>query len=444
MAKRSDISILLFFDRQIVRADFGKDVSQPNFYRQETVDVESTLFEAIIQVTQNQPRLGSRTLVLSTDVWSQIVLLPKLSVSGIEPSDLEEVLKFEAETLSGIDIDEISLASTNLGVEDEYQKFWVSAIKSSDLDAINEHLESLGCRDILIAHPSGFAANTEVKSNRQTLEVWEDLVFYLSENSTRLQQVKQLTTDQLVSNKPILTGSQNIEWDEENTNFEHLTDDAIAKKWAGIVAGNYRKRLDAILAPRLRHFDLATTRPIRHILSGIIALLVVGFCFWHGQHVQQYNKTLQIKISEIKEPADQKKKNDSQLIQILEKRAEVETAVTALGDDLKRITFFLENQNNRFVTLLELLIEMRTEDLVIEQVEGTEEGLLISGVSLNGEAAQGLAKSLRERAVKLGWAVNPARQEGQQKLTTGGPWNYEILLAETGPFESAIQPRKKN
>ena len=96
MAKRSDISILLFFDRQIVRADFGKDVSQPNFYRQETVDVESTLFEAIIQVTQNQPRLGSRTLVLSTDVWSQIVLLPKLSVSGIEPSDLEEVLKFEA------------------------------------------------------------------------------------------------------------------------------------------------------------------------------------------------------------------------------------------------------------------------------------------------------------------------------------------------------------
>ena len=444
MAKRSDISILLFFDRQMVRADFGKDISKPNFYLQETVDVESTLYEAIIQVTQYQPRLGSRTLVLSTDVWSQIVLLPKLSVSGIEPSDLEEVLKFEAETLSGIDIDEISLASTSLGIEDDYQKFWVSAIRSADLDAINEHLESLGCRDILIAHPSGFAANNAVKNNRQTIEVWEDLVFHLTENSTRLEQVKQLSTTPLVSNEPVLTGSQNLEWDEEHATFEHLIDDATAKRWAGIVAGNYRKRLDAILAPRLRHFDRVPTRPIRHIFSGIIGLLVIGFCFWHGQYVQQYNKNLQIKISEIEAPAVQKKKNDSQLIQILEKRVEVETAVTALGDDLKRITFFLESQNNRYATLLELLIEMRTEDLVIQQVEGTEDGILISGVSLNGEAAQGLAKSLRERSVKLGWAVNPARQEGQQKLTTGGPWDYKILLAETGPFESAVQPRKKN
>ena len=428
----------------MVRADFGKDISKPNFYLQETVDVESTLHEAVIQVTQNQPRLSSRTLVLSTDVWSQIVLLPKLSVSGIEPSDLEEVLKFEAETLSGIDIDEISLASTSLGVEGDYQKFWVSAIRSADLDAINEHLESLGCRDTLIAHPSGFARNTELRSNCETLEVWEDLIFHLTENSTRLELVKQLSSDQLVSNEPVLTGSQNIEWDDEHATFEHLTEDATAKRWAGIVAGNYRKRLDSILAPRLRHFDRTPTRPIRHIFSGIIALLVVGFCFWHGQYAQQYNKDLQIKISEIEAPAIQKKKNDSQLIQILEKRAEVETAVTLLGDDLKRITFFLESQNNRFATLLELLIEMRTADLVIEQVEGTEEGILISGVSLNGEAAQGLAKSLRERSVKLGWAVNPARQEGQQKLTTGGPWDYKILLAETGPFESAVQPRKKN
>ena len=210
MAKRSDISILLFFDRQMVRADFGKDISQPSFYLQETVDVESTLYEAIIQVTQNQPRLGSKTLVLSADVWSQIVLLPKLSVSGIEPADLEEVLKFEAETLSGIDIDEISLASTNLGVEDDYQKFWVSAIRNADLDAINEHLESLGCRDTLIAHPSGFAADTDARSNRRTLEVWEDLVFHLTDNSTRLEQVKQRSSEPLESSEPILTGSQNI------------------------------------------------------------------------------------------------------------------------------------------------------------------------------------------------------------------------------------------
>ena len=80
---------------------------------------------------------------------------------------------------------------------------------------------------------------------------------------------------------------------------------------------------------------------------------------------------------------------------------------------------------------------------MILEIGGTEEGVLISGLSLNGESAQALAKRLREKAVPLGWAVNPARQEGQQKLTTGGPWDYEILLTDTGPFESAVQPRKK-
>jgi hypothetical protein len=60
------------------------------------------------------------------------------------------------------------------------------------------------------------------------------------------------------------------------------------------------------------------------------------------------------------------------------------------------------------------------------------------------KAAQGLAKSLRERSVKLGWAVNPARQEGQQKLTTGGPWDYNILLAEQGHSNPPSSLRKKN
>jgi hypothetical protein len=129
---------------------------------------------------------------------------------------------------------------------------------------------------------------------------------------------------------------------------------------------------------------------------------------------------------------------------ILEQRAVVEVEDTALGDDLKRISFFLDNQRNRFAKLLNLLIELRTEDLVIQQIGGTEEGVLITGISLNGEAAQALAKRLRERAVELGWAVNPARQEGQQLMTTGGPWKYEILLTDTGPFESAVQPRKKS
>jgi hypothetical protein len=160
--------------------------------------------------------------------------------------------------------------------------------------------------------------------------------------------------------------------------------------------------------------------------------------------LKAHNESIIKQIEEIKKPAEEKKQFDSQLISILETRAEVETEDATLGDDLQRVRFFLENQSNRIPRLLDLLVELRAPEMVIEKITGSEEGISISGISLNGEAAQALAKRLREKAVPLGWVVNPARQEGQQKLTTGGPWNYEILLTDTGPFESMVQSRKKS
>ena len=67
---------------------------------------------------------------------------------------------------------------------------------------------------------------------------------------------------------------------------------------------------------------------------------------------------------------------------------------------------------------------------------------MLSGTSLNGEAAQALAKRLREEVAPMGWVVNPAKQVGQQMLTTGGPWTYEITLTDTGPFDPVMLLRR--
>lgn len=443
MAKRPDISVLLIFNRQVVRADFGKDFSKTLFYLHETVDVESSLWDVVEQVTSGYPPLSSRTIVLSSDVWSQIVSLPKLSVAGIETEDLDEVLKFEAETLSGIDIDEISLASTPLGPKDEYQQFWVSAIRRSDLDDVIKLLESVGCREIAIAHPAGFSGNMQTSPSGESIEIWDDLAFHLVNHATKLSFVKQVSSDHFESESPILFGGSLTEHFDSHPNIDLLKNEESARRWSGQVATNYTQRLGELAAPLIRRTKRTSATPIRHLFSGVIALAVVGFCFWHWQYGHRKNDSLRQQITLVKQPAAEKKKDDSQLISILEHRAEVEVEDASLGDDLKRISFFLDNQRDRFAKLLILLIEMRTDDLVIQQIGATDEGVLISGISLNGEAAQALATRLRERAVTLGWAVNPARQEGQQQLTTGGPWNYEILLTDTGPFESAVQPRKK-
>ena len=444
MAKRPDISVLLLFNRQVIRADYGKDFSKTRFYLHETVDVESTLSDAVKQVISGHPPLSSRTIVLSSDVWSQVVLLPKLSVTDIEPVDLDEVLKFEAETLSGIDIDEISLASTPLGPKDDYQQFWVSAIRKSDLEDVNKLLESAGCREIVVAHPAGFSGTRQTSPSGESIEIWDDLAFHLVNHANKLSFVKQVSSENFESESPILFGGSTTEQLDGHPNVERLTDEQSAQRWSSQVASNYTHRLGELAAPLIHRTKRASVTPIRHLLTGVVALIVVGFCFWHWQFVHRSNQLLRQTIEQVKIPAAEKKKYDAQLIAILEQRAEVEVEDTSLSDDLKRIRFFLDNQSNRFAKLLTLMIELRTDDLVIQEIGGTEDGVLISGISLNGEAAQALAKRLRERAVTLGWAVNPARQEGQQQLTTGGPWTYEILLTDTGPFESAVQPRKKS
>lgn len=443
MARRPDISVLLVFNRQVIRADYGRDFLKTLFYLHETVDVESTLWDAVQQVTSGYPPLSSRTIILSSDVWSQVVMLPKMSVADIDQTDLDEVLKFEAETLSGIDIDEISLASTPLGPKDEYQQFWVSAIQKSTLEDVYKLLEASGCREIGIAHPAGLGGNQQTSPAGESIEIWDELAFHLVNHATKLSFVKQVSSDHFESGCPILFGGSSPEPINGLANTSKLEDEGTARSWTAQVASNYTQRIGDLAAPLIRRTKRTSATPIRHLFTGVIGLAVIAFCFWHWQFVSRKNELLQSKIEQVKLPATERKKYDSQLIEILESRAEVELDDMSLSDDLKRIRFFLDSQRNRFAALLNLLIDERKPNLVIEQIEGTEEGVLISGISLNGEAAQALATRLRESAVTLGWAVNPAKQQGQQKLTTGGPWDFKILLTDTGPFESAVQPRKK-
>ena len=444
MAKRPDISILLLHNLGVIRADFSRGNAEPVFKIEESVDVESTLQESVEHVVAGPSPIASRAVVISTDVWSQIITLPRLSASDLEPEELNEVLKFEAETLSGIEIDEISLAAIPLGRHDDLQRYWVSAIQQNDLDAVHRVLESRGCREIMVAHPAGLSGDPK-SSSATTIEVWNELAYFLEEHASKLVKVKQASADQFVSEHRVLLGIDAPEFEiNEPIEVRRLTQEPCFNQWAGHVASNFLQRESALTAPLIRISKPASGVALRHLLSAAIAVAVVGFCFWHWNHLQSRNQSLVKQIEEIKKPAEEKKQYDSQLISILEKRAEVESEDASLGDDLKRIQFFLENQSNRIPRLLDLLVELRAPEMVIDEITGSEEGVSISGISLNGEAAQALAKRLREKTVPLGWAVNPARQVGQQKLTTGGPWNYEILLTDTGPFESAVQPRKKS
>lgn len=443
MATKPDFTLILIARMGVVRADFDKRGTLNSILR-ETLDVEAGTADSVKTVIQGHPLPAPRTVVLSTEVWSQPVLLPRQSVAGIESEELRNVLKFEAETLTGIEIDEISLAYSELGRVDDYEQYWVSVIGQSELNEVNALLETSGCREFSIAHPAGLARDTKADSGDLSIESWDSSTYLLSDQASKLVKQKQTSPEEFESDATRLTGSElspsvresfSLAWD--------LLDDDEFTEWASLVADNLRSGEEGLLAPRIQMARPDSVTPVRHVLSVAIALIAVAFCFWHWNYMKQEQRTLKKRIEEIKKPAEAKKKFDSQLIAIIENRAEVENQDAKLGDDLKQVQFFLENQSNRIAQLMNLLVVERTPDMVINKISGTEEGLTFSGISVNGESAQALAKRLREAATPLGWVVNPAKQVGQEKLTTGGPWNYEIILTDTGPFETSVQARKK-
>ncbi|QEG23100.1 hypothetical protein [Mariniblastus fucicola] len=447
MAKRPDISVILVTNDGVVRADFGKK-SDLVFHVRDLVDVESSFTDAVNHVVKGKPPLAYKTIVASTEVWSQIVLLPRMSIGGIDSTELEEALKFEAETLSGIEIDEIVVASSAVGRQEDFEQYWVSAIRKTDLDAVNLMLESQGCRDIVVANPAGLSGGSRTGEADRSLEVWDGLGYLLGQDSNRLIKVRQFPNSaaETKGNTPAIkrflgTNLEEVDTDQFST-VEDLAQETDFEQWALRVANNFATRLDQITAPLIRLTKGTTGTPIRHLASVAIAAAVLGFCFWHWSYVNASNQALLAEIATLKQPAEKKKLYDSQLISVLEQQSEIQQLDYSLGDDLIRVQFFLDNQSNRVAELLKLLVERRTPNLVVEKIAGTEEGIMISGISLNGEAAQAFAKGLREEVAPMGWAVNPAKQEGQQKLITGGPWTYEITLTDTGPFDSVALLRK--
>ena len=435
-ARKPHVTIIFVAERGVTRIDFDRQMASV-FQSQFEIDAESNLVQSVGLVVQGQPRVGQQVVVVSTSVWSQVLFLPALSVQGITENELAEALKFEAETLSGLEIDDIAISYLAGERSEDQQKYWVSVLSQIELSLIHQTLQTVGARVVQVVHPVG-ATRHEEKSGNEQVECW-DRSCYVFENGKRILSRVQSGNNDL----PVLPNARWIFGPENETptgpldtfadSFQ-LSKEAELESWARLVAIAFEKS-EVAFVPVLQLARKSTGTPLRHLVSLLLALIIGGFCIWHWFFVSGRNDQLRSEIVRVQEPARQKKKYNSELALILESRTKVTAEAEEVGDQLKRVQFFIDNQKNRFAQLLDLLVELRTSDLVINNLDGSEEGVVISGISLNVESAQAFAKRLRENAVGMGWVVNPAKQEGRQHMTSGGPWDFEILLSDTGPFK---------
>lgn len=450
MSKRSECSIFLISESETVRADFGGKNAQRiiHFARAPRSSTDS-IAEAMGQLL-DQRKLGRRCFVFETSIWCQIVTVPQRSIEDILPNELQNALKFEVETLSGVDADNSALGIAKLANEDPAQaSFWINVVNSEQFESVSEVAKSRGAKWVCLAHPAGFVADA-IGSGRKshTIEFWDNVAVLLHHKTpvniigrTGLWR-EQLHLDSETDLTPYLILSQSMEATGEgleSTPVNSLDDEEHLKSWLQCAA---RRGLSdsANSFPLVKTFEQVVTSsaPSITFYRVIAAAIVALFCVWHWNWLESNRKRTELEILELERPAIEKRSSDQQLAKILEQRSSLEQAANETQLKIKKIEFLLEFQSGRLGKLLDELKTLRTDDLVINKIELDEQGIVVSGLSLRSNSAPEFAKKLTTVVQPLGWDVDPATQTGKNQLKDGGPYEFSILLIDVGPGQPVI------
>ncbi len=447
MSKSPDLTIFLVSDRVVARADYsGRDRSRRIAFHSFPRDAETTSLAVLESMLESSGPVGRQVVVLDTEIWSQIISLPAASVTGVRQPELQQALRFEVETLTGIDAEQSQLGITDVtprrrrGPRTE-RLFWLNVVATDQVRAIVELMRAHGARAVDLAHPLGMAA-APTGRNCWRLEVWNHQVAWIhggklqkiqSRGSTWIEELQSRLTDParaelgsiIVSSEAAMEGV-----DFGDIPLLNLSEPDALATWMDQTASKVTER-DARPLIQLEKQKRESGRGLAFKLgAAAIALL---FCGGHWWWLDQQQRKLELDTEALKRPALAKQQYDTELAEVLNQRATVDQEAAKMQYQVKRVEFLFKAQTGRLKRLLAMLSDFRTEDLVIQAIEHDPNGLVVRGISLNSYSAPLMANRLREPALPLGWKIHAATQIGEQKMTNGGPWDFSILFEDIGP-----------
>jgi|GEM_PF-4267384 len=443
MSKRPIHSILLIAGGRIARGDFRRRSVKPAHFNRHEIDRDGDWTLALDHPAVSGAALARRVTLLTTGVESQLIGFPAASISQMSAVELNNALRFEIETLSGIEVEDLSIASVPAESPDpETQRYLVAYVRRSSLERVVRHLATAGVRYVELLHPAGFGLfrryARELSSPAiEYIESWGSELYRYSRDSKKLKEIQRITaaSAQTLAGKVALGLVLTTDTAENPLlpamNLEETTS---LQRWMAGVGHTLRMSRSQfpVIAPARRE-AFVDWRPV-------VALLLAGLTFagcwmhrnWLIGHVEQVVR----QAEELAEPGRQKQFHTLEQKELLEQQTGLELESGRVSESLMSLEFFFDRQSRRLFELFKLLSEFRTNDLVVREMHNDAEGMTLGGVSLNSDSAPLLANRLRPFVLPLGWNVSAATQEGEQKLVSGGPWAFQILLRNVGPFKN--------
>lgn len=455
MMFRTSHTLLLVTAERVVRADFRQGRLKGLWSEgRPAVDDLPVLVEAALRLGGR--RRARRVWVLTTEVWSQSLAVLKESTRGLSPKELNRVLGFEAEPLSGYGPFEATTSHTALQADGYHRHYWVAQLSNWQLSQVEETLSHAGCQLAGIVHPGGLPApllqqettdKRKQTENWQRVEIWPDHLILLHGERGRVAtqllpggsragwqaeaEAWFVSQGEAASRSCLLAHARDLERLQLPENSGELLDlgsDATLRAW--LIAWEAALTRGTENIPVIRSAPKPVSAQSQVLMSFALAAVVAAGCFALHQKTQAEVAALQAETNRIKDQRERFEGFEEEIKKKSDELKKLTTGQTEIEQNLERYEAAIFAQRARIAKLLGALAAARPDHLMIEKIEHAGGRLAIVGTSLGPESANELAVLLQREVGSLGWRVGLPRQSSGQLGNAGEPWRFRLELSD--------------
>ncbi len=445
MAFRPGTTLLLVTDRELVRADYTAGKSPrllDNISGGNPGGAIETQIEAAIGLGG---KLGKSTFVLADSIYLQTLDINRQSIQGLSGSELSQALQFEIESFSGMGAFEARLGFVEVGQFDDESRFLVCQTAQSELATVQELIASYGSKLVGMTHPAASPVNAAVVQASfwnqialiQVAELNPPLVVVNADPRSErcYDEMERLGIFSIspddVSVTTVIGPSVALPHEHEIGQVLNLSDQESLDVWLTNWASSLSPSCDQAAWIRLE--KEAVSQQTKWTGAAFAAAIAVLICVGDWFVVNRSTQQLVTEREQILEPAEKLKQYDKALTSRAKEREALLVELKSMQQKASGVEMFVSAGRKRMALLLKCLAEEQTEDLQLQAIESSTDGIDIRGISLNLKSSTIYASRLAERLKGQGWEVSPPTQHGTEHLSTGGPWEFRVSLKDVPP-----------
>jgi len=453
-------TILLLTRDHAIRADLraGADASQMALTIRERMDADEPAL-AISTLLRGADKPGD-VFVLSSDVWTRTMSLPRETARNMSLTEATQALQFEAEPLSGLNAFDGAAALVKLDDAMGHQRYWISEVSSSLRDQIESVVKDAGGNFRGLAHPGGLSVSLSLDIEAldwRRVEFWPGTVVRLAHRG-RETHLRIDETGVIPGNRAATLDNWRKEFsghaaDEVLTDVPGaeppvnaaalaLSDEQLLRRWLHQWLRQLSARSPSV--PIVRAEKRPLSQQQRSTISVVLAAIVGVGCYAHHLWVGGQIAAMNENRTRIEAPGKEIEALRTRGTQIEKDTA---TALEEAGKQRVRVEpseKVLANQRLRIKELLERLATLKSDHWVLREIDGNGQGLTLDGVTTHPKFVAELTAAISAEFIDLGWAVDSPSQKIRYLSDQGGVWEFTLHFGEIIYRVQPVQTPQRN